>query len=877
MNPRSALCHPQVLWAAWLRVDGWYRTGNMAPQPELARWRLHPEKELRKLRSELEDDTWRPSRWRQVPYPKKGACLRHYVMPTVRDQVALMAYMVLLAPVLDRGFQHFSFGNRWYRPMFWDRRSSPPHWVHLPYPLLTSRIYRPYAQSYGLFRRVAHWTVASMTDTPISARDYSGLVQQPKDYSDILPPWTESDWWSSSTERRACWIALDLQLAYPSVCLVELRECLMRLVARNDSGIPMDPPSEVVSGYPDQVLRVLDDPDGRSALAENFMANLMRIDFDAGSIRPESWTPFHARPQLPPDKDNGIPTGLAISGILLNVVLDRADDHLLHFLTSATERRGAVVRFADDVYLLSSTYDGLFELTEVFWQALSQNNSASLATPVSQTNLYLNLTKVRPDAVRSTIRRFLKSQKWKKCVEDGCDELMPPSDTDKEYVTLSGWWRDSKASDRTVALQAGLDRATITSSDLGPFMTALVERLSEIGTDTLADRFGPDATNRLERLHELARFDIEDEQVRTDTRRAFAVNRLVQAWLPSSGASDAIREIRRSVEHVLQLTPWKHALWRAVVRAAARRPLGDRSKSERSTDDKEAAAWLKVQLRRIARAEKGREEPESWARTWPEECEDIGHGHGNDWKEEYLSFHRTTFWYALSQTLIGLWWHIDRGSQPAYAGPLPDWWTTRAVPEGSHKRMIGFLGAADEWAGVLYPDALGQPRMPWWELDQMCAAVLASVSRSATVRGLRSCKRAKGVLSVPSSLGRSKNPRIVKILEANGRLLPQHEKNRKKKPLLGTSDLAHVVLAGKDRGVGKLLFPRSGKPLVKAPDSRHAVMACIYLDCQDYLKTDVLYSLVDTMDRPARVLGADPMALSEYHRLRRIVMGRPRR
>ena len=104
--------HPLVLMGAWLRVDGWYRSGNLAPEPELSRWRLHPEPELRKLGSELRAGTWRPSRWPQVPYPKKGACLRHYVLPTVRDQVAFMAYLVLLGPLLDSRVPNFVYRAR---------------------------------------------------------------------------------------------------------------------------------------------------------------------------------------------------------------------------------------------------------------------------------------------------------------------------------------------------------------------------------------------------------------------------------------------------------------------------------------------------------------------------------------------------------------------------------------------------------------------------------------------------------------------------------------------------------------------------------------------------------------------------------------------
>ena len=116
----KSAAHPVILWGAWLRVDSWYKYGELAPQPELSYWRLHPEARLRELAEAFRRDDWSPDRWPQVPYPKKGGRLRHYAMPAVRDQVAFMAHMVALGPILDQQIVNFAFGNRWYRPIAWD-------------------------------------------------------------------------------------------------------------------------------------------------------------------------------------------------------------------------------------------------------------------------------------------------------------------------------------------------------------------------------------------------------------------------------------------------------------------------------------------------------------------------------------------------------------------------------------------------------------------------------------------------------------------------------------------------------------------------------------------------------------------------------------
>ena len=220
----QAISNVLVLRAAWTRTNSWYVGGGLAPEPELSRWRLHPEAELRKLSRELLEGTWEPQLWSQVPYPKKNRSLRHYVLPTVRDQVAFMAHLVLLGPLFDKQVHSFAFGNRWYRPMQWNRRRPIPKWEERPYPFATSRIYLPYSRSHGLFRRAAHWTVAQMTKTPVREQDYAGRVQHFDDYEgDSLPPWTRREWWGGSGGERAYWAALDIQMAYPSVLLGRLR------------------------------------------------------------------------------------------------------------------------------------------------------------------------------------------------------------------------------------------------------------------------------------------------------------------------------------------------------------------------------------------------------------------------------------------------------------------------------------------------------------------------------------------------------------------------------------------------------------------------------------------------------------------------------
>ena len=795
------LAHPLVLYAAWLRVDGWFRLGNLAPEPELSLWRLHPEAQIRELRDELRAKAWRPSPWRQVPYPKKGACLRHYVMPTVKDQVVFMAYLVLIGPLLDNQLFSFTFGNRLHRPLYWDRRASPAQWIQRPYPFLTQRIYLSYARSHGLYRRVAHWTVANMTKATIEESDYSGRVQHPDDYgAESLPPWTRAQWWSSlpgedDYEPCAYWAALDLQLAHPFVRLDTLDHTVQRMlgnIERDDVfSAVFSPVARLLDGYPKSVVEYLKDEERRIDLARSLVNHLKLVRIEGKHFPKDSWQPPHALANLPPD-NAGLPTGLAISGLLLNVALHDADVGVFNYLraTSGTGR-GAVVRFADDMYVVARSANGLLRLIDEVWRAISGEKDANLAVPESRTNLYLNVGKVGPKAVHDVVHAYLRHNGWHECDHPQCDEIVPSAAAKRTKNSLASWWKGGEHT----ALSDALDRSAVKAGDVGPFVTTLVERLSAMGTDGLGERFGEGAENRLVQLHDLARLDIDDTQVRADTRRSFAANRLVRSWVSADAdrARRQIADIRRSVARVLRESPWKFSLWHAVVRAAARRP-------ERGavSDDSEAAKWLVDQIRQIGTTDA---HGNSWLRAWPEEGDHWPHRSSRVWMHLYLSFHRASFWGAVAEVAGSLWRYVERYEGSSDGAGRPHLWVVR-VPEGLHESVAKAIGNLDAWSSEMYDkDAV----LPEWELDSIALALLASLDRGTVGDSLRRSKGQPSVLELPK--------RLVEMAPATAKLLERHDRvcveERRRLVRLDDSALAHVRLASRRGTIGKLLFPNA--------------------------------------------------------------------
>ena len=874
-----ALSHPQVLWAAWLRIDTWYRSAELAPQPELALWRLHPEAKLRELRDELREDRWHPSAWLQVPYPKKGARLRHYTVPTVTDQVAFMAHMVLLGPLLDSRIESFAFGNRWYRPLVWNHRGDPPCWEFRQYPLLSGRIHRPFASSHGLYKRVANWTIARLTGARERLDDDAGASHLLEDYSrNALPPWLGDKWWcgGQSEENRAAWATLDVQLAYPSVRLDHLERNGTVMLA----GVA-DDLTELIIGYPRHIREALNELNVRQRIWCSLVGGLRRVEIKSSDIAEDTWRPFHASPTLPPH-NKGLPTGLAISGMLMNVAFHHADHAVRNHLKKLLpKRRGAFVRFADDMVVLSCSLQGLMDLIDAVWKGLANDAGACLAAGQSTSNLYLGFGKIAPDPVRDLVEQYFKDQGWKQCDKGNCDQLVRSSDErDTESLeSLGAWWiRVARADREHKSLRRAVERAMVGPREVGPFVTTLVTRLSDIARDTLSERFGEGARYRLSQLHDLARLDIDDRQVRAETRRAFAVNRLVRAWLPGNRkeAQAALAEIRVSIAHVLKETPWKFSLWRAVVRAAARRPP-QVGRSDTREDDDLAAKWMSEQLRRIAYHATDPSDRMSWMYMWPEEDDESPHGRDFNWRHLYLSFLRAAFWRGIADTLGILHRHqhrIQQSSAGKIGRPSSQWWTVRAIPEGGHVCVIRLLGGLDRWVDKLYPRGEGDAppdlrRWPW-ELDQLVAATIAAHPGSDLVEAWRYAESPEEHLMVPAALSTQGLHRTFQIIKQSVRVCSRVERPH----YLNESALAHVGLAERDERLGPLLFPRGGKPriLQSGDDLPHMLMIAEALGCSENVDRNLAAAVIKANQRVDGFYD-DPLTLREYAAARRIMLG----
>ena len=480
--------------------------------------------------------------------------------------------------------------------------------------------------------------------------------------------------------------------------------------------------------------------------------------------------------------------------------------------------------------------------------------------------------------MQGVIGKYLLENGWTECEDEKCKQPLPPLLREHATAGVLEWWAAKSSGDEFASDREALEREAIEQGDVGPFVTSLVERLSEMGTDTLRQRFGEGARDHLARLHELARFDIEDEQVRPDTRRTFSVNRLVRAWFPEAleagEQQGKLRQIRETIGFVLDRTPWKFALWRAVVRGAARRPLSD--SEDEGNSEQEASEWLTNQLRRIA-CVVDESDSAAWMIAWPEVGADDGHAaeRTDSWRELYLSFLRAAFWRALAQVVRELKRHaarVEHDGAEAWT-PLPFLWTTRAVEEGGHAHVAASLGRIDQWVDVLYPAASAKNVAAWpWELDEFVGAILAMHSTVELADAWRRTAGPGSVLLVPATARLEKMPKAIGLLSRFRRLRQTGPRLNRK---LDHWALANVQLGHWNDELGGVLFPASGRSRILRveDDARGALAAGLALGCFEWIKSALARRAIPSMHGDAEALEQDAFLLHDYARARRVIVG----
>lgn len=694
-NAQSLLRDPLVLTAALDRVRSWNESGEVIDRIDITQFEAAGGEALLALGEELANGSYAPKPFPLVPYPKKDARLRHYCCPSMRDQVAFAVFGVLLAPFVEAGAPRFVFGNRWYRKL---RRSHAlAQWSLRPFNISDSRMYMPYRLDYGLFRRVCHWTERAMVQG--SARDLSddGSWTLPQLGPMDLPPCCDKDFWAPAD--AGYWGRLDLKLAYPSVSLEELRKNLTTLASQPVDVAGLDYPQWITNRMRPTTMRQI----------ARYLCDLLdSLRFDVTHVGTQ-WIPDDSDQQLPSDRPTGygLPTGLALSGLLLNAALYRADQLILSAQT-ASANSWAFLRFADDMVLFSQTPEGLCETVELVAKAL---DTSALPLKLSKSNWRFNTDKTLPTSLR---------------------EMLAEYRAEANELAFYDWAVITRGSGNK------LSESRIERNGHKHFSTYMIERLSELGTESLETEFGDAAGKRARELDALATEAFEDRIIRDDTRVSFAINRLTQTSVSPANEHRELAAIRESVSIALRRVPWKFGLWRSAVRLACR------SHGAPTTGNQsDGLVWLEQLLHSLAI---GRPDTQNWITNWPERGVQADPENVN----LIVSFLRTAVWRAFGETLRDLAAQVRANSH---------WgWARRVLYDRDLSEVWLGLAETSRWLGCIYPLSHNPAvEVFWWEADALTEYLLATAGE----RPLRNMRILEGGWA-PSQIWRALAPQALR-------------------------------------------------------------------------------------------------------------------
>lgn len=459
MDLIDRLLLPDNLYWAWNRAKQSYRSGDSwFDDYAITKFEARLDEELRDIRRDFKRLKYRCGELRPLPQPKKAnnhdeKPIRQSFCIPVRDQVAWIALVNVIGPIFDQQMPLWSYGNRLHRSVWYEDVADHPQLVRGPYRSTVSSLYRPFRQSWPLYRRHISVTVRKIAKLAEPPEDdiEAGILKMEESIPETDPnrlPYLIESYWQTGTKRvyRA---QVDLKKFYPNINQAHLIQNLKRFGTE----------------VPDELIRLAED-------MLHFRVNVDGVPVDALEAM-----------QLPITSNGsatlqGLPTGLFVSGFLANVAILDLDREVMDLVKG---HQVAHFRYVDDHSFLAPSADHIESWLTKYHQLLAQSGLSVSIHP----------DKCEPAPVKKLILSL-----------DEPDSQ--PRPTPQEWDEL----------------------ATVDPRYPAPLMTATLAKISMVARAPFAlfDQRAQDAL--LDELRFLMAARLPDDEVRDDTRMAFAASRL---------------------------------------------------------------------------------------------------------------------------------------------------------------------------------------------------------------------------------------------------------------------------------------------------------------------------------------------------------------
>jgi hypothetical protein len=339
MNAHERLLLPENLNYAWIKVKNLYRSADgFVDMGELAAFELDLERRLLDIRRQFERGTYRLKKLRPLPRPKKlsdaGPVNRQYFHVALEDQVAWVAMVNAIGPDLDMMMEPWSYGNRLYRPAWYEKNEASTSTLEIgPYRHASGHLYRKFQHSWPLFRRHVTLTARMM------------VLRRPLQREEM----DEADQLADATARRANLAYFDAGF-WPKKTAGNAKSDLYHASIDLKQFYPALKIEAVLSGLAE--AGGLAEPK-----IEKIIASMLNFQIDMTDM-PETALE-NVDPRFLKGGVQGIPTGLFVAGFLANAAMLPVDKLVAKKINE--QRNVAHFRFVDDHTVIAYDFEELCE------------------------------------------------------------------------------------------------------------------------------------------------------------------------------------------------------------------------------------------------------------------------------------------------------------------------------------------------------------------------------------------------------------------------------------------------------------------------------------------------------------------------------------
>lgn len=492
MTLYNRLILPENLYFAWQKAkrlyhssDGYYFRG------ELSEFELNLEQKLAGLRKNFESGRYPKIKLRPLPRPKKmngdQPIDRQYYHVSVKDQVAWIAIVNALGPFLDREMPSWSYGNRLYRPAWYETEEKQIPKLEIgPYRHSSGHLYRKFQHSWPLFRRHVSLTAHAMAKgnkLNINKLDDNDKLAMASAETEKLR-YLEGDYWSTpenQNNREIYHASIDLKQFYPKINVETIMAGLDRANPVDEEG------HEKIRAILSSMLRFRIDNSGYASEMSNTV-----------------------EPPILKTRVYGLPTGLFVSGFLANIAMHEVDKLVEKELDK--NKSIAHFRFVDDHTILAMDFDQLCKWVKWYEELL---DNLGVGPKINQ-------DKTDPPSLGKWIVATKKDAPTKPRAKKNYDL--------KQFTAIS---------------ETKLDGENPTK-----LMTKTLTQVSAIAATDIHILDDEDLQERLKMLEWLLLANISEHEIRPDTRAAFAASQIVNLVQLLVKEEDELLDTTRRLAHL---------------------------------------------------------------------------------------------------------------------------------------------------------------------------------------------------------------------------------------------------------------------------------------------------------------------------------------